>query len=266
MENENPEIRVVRKKTILISVIIVLVFLFYFSVLAMFGPARKYEILSEEFSYKQDEKNKVDERIFSDSAYLKLLKEKAFYQSRVAMAETDSIYLTIDLPDSTVNLEISGVIVHKAKIKKMDICKILRNDKDYIISTMLSRPLTIKSDFSSIEKEPLMIKMAPKDTSEYQPDIMPDTADFEPVNFIMELDFGMRILVYQYEKLNPGDRMHLFTFDLRYRFKNTIESLKSIFTFKIPEYYPYIKLRLPRNDAKIIYRALPVNGQIGVYL
>jgi hypothetical protein len=266
MEKENQEITVAGKRTVLIPVIIALVFLIYFSVMAFLGPTRKYEALREEFSYKQNEKNKIDERIFSDSAYLKLLKEKAFYQSRVAMAETDSIYLTIDLPDSTVNLEISGVVVHKAKIKKTDISKILRDGNDYIISTMLSKPFTIKSNLSSIEKEPLMIKMAPKDTSEYQPDIMPDTADFEPVNFIMELDFGVRILVYQYEKLNPGDRMHLFIFDLRYRFKNTMESLKSIFTFKIPEYYPFIKLRLPRDDAKIIYRALPVNGQIGVYL
>jgi hypothetical protein len=234
--------------------------------MAMLSPERKYKALSEEFSYKQNEKNKIDERIFSDSAYLKLLKEKAWYQSRVAMAETDSIYLTINLPDSIVNLEISGVAVHRAEIKKMYISKIIRGANDYIISSMFSRPFTIISDFSSIEKEPLMIKMAPKDTSEYQPDIMPDTADFEPVNFIMELDYGTRILVYQYEKLNPGDRMHLFWFDLRYRFKNMLGSLKSILTFKIPEYHPYIKLRLPRDDAKIIFRALPDNGQIGVYL
>lgn len=131
---------------------------------------------------------------------------------------------------------------------------------------MLSRPLTINRDISSIEKEPLMIKMAPKDTSEYQPDIMPDTADYEPVNFILELDHGMRILVYQSEKLNPGDRLRRFMFDLRYRLSNTSEMLKSAFTFKVPEYHPYIKLRLPRADAKIIYRGLPVKGQIGICL
>ena len=54
----------------------------------------------------------TDERIYSDSAYLKLLKEKAFLQSRIAMAQTDSIYLTLNFADSSANLEISGVVVH----------------------------------------------------------------------------------------------------------------------------------------------------------
>ena len=31
------------------------------------------------------------------------------------MAETDSIYLTLNLADSTVNLEISGVSVHSGQ-------------------------------------------------------------------------------------------------------------------------------------------------------
>ena len=34
------------------------------------------------------------------------------------MAETDSIYLTLNMKDSTADLEISGVVVHKAKMNK----------------------------------------------------------------------------------------------------------------------------------------------------
>jgi hypothetical protein len=36
--------------------------------------------------------------------------------------------------------------------------------------------------------------------------------------------------------------------------------------FRIPEYHPSIRLRIHRSDAKIIYRALPEHGQIGVYM
>jgi hypothetical protein len=266
MEKENPEIQVARKSPLLIPVIIILALMVYSAVMATLGPGRKYKALFNEYSFKQGDKVKVDERIFSDSAYLKLLKEKAFYQSRAAMAETDSIYITVNISDSAVNLEVSGVSVHRTKIRKIKISKIFKGGNDYIISTMLSRPFTIKNDISSIEKEPLMIKMAPKDTSEYQPDIMPDTADYEPVNFILDVENGIRIFVYQADKLHHGDGRHVFWFDLRYRFRNTLQSLKSILIFKIPEYHPYIKLRLPRDDAKIIYRALPENGQIGVYL
>jgi hypothetical protein len=246
-------------------VIFILIFLFYYSVMTLLGPVRKLKELRKEYTFKQDEKNKIDERVFNDSTYLKLLKNRSFLQSRITIAETDSIYLTINLADSMVNLEISGVSVHKAKIKKLNTSKIIRDENSYTISSLLSKPFTVSKNYSSIPKVPLMIKMAPKDTSEYVPDIIPDTADYEPVNYILEIDNGIRIIVYQDEKLNPGDNIHLFWFDLRYRLRNTFESLKSSFTFKVPEYHPFIKLRLPRSDAKIIYRALPEHGQIAVY-
>jgi len=249
-----------------IPAILFLVFMGYYTVMMLLAPAGTLKKMEDEYGFSQDENNTADERILTDSAYLELLKEKGFLQSRIAMAETDSIYLTADLTDSIVSLEISGVEVHTADIRKMKISRILKYGNDYIVSTMLSRPLNIVREYSSIQKEPLMIKMAPRDTSEYVPDIIPDTADYEPVNFILEMDNGIVISVYQEEKLNQGDAMNLFGFDLRYRIKNSIRSLASVFTLKVPEYHPFIKLRLSREDAKIIYRALPRQGQIAVCL
>ena len=111
-----------------------------------------------------------------------------------------------------------------------------------------------------------MIKMAPKDTSEYKPDIMPDTSITKPVNYILEMTNGTRIYIYQEEKDKPGFRSSQFLFDLKDRLRNTLIALKSIAVFKVPEYHPYIKLRIRRADAEIIYRALPVEGQIAVLL
>jgi hypothetical protein len=164
-----------------------------------------------------------------------------------------------------VNLEISGVSVHNARIKNMKISRILESGNAYVLSSMLTKPLTVLKEYASIEKEPLMIRMAPRDTSEYVPDIMPDTADFEPVNFILETDKGIRIFFYQDEFAQRGDRSHIFFFDLRYRLKDTFASLKKTMVGKVPEYHLFIKLRLPRSDLKIIYRALPEQGQIAVY-
>ena len=265
METENVNKTKGKKTGLIVLGIFVFAFLVYYSVMIMLSPLKKFEDLREQFSYKQDEKNKIDERIFSDSSYLKLYREKAWLQSKIAMAETDSIYLTVNLPDSTVNLEISGVVVHSTIIKRQKTSKILKNGDDYIITSLLTRPFTISNNYSSIPKMPLMIKMAPKDTSEFKPDIIPDTADYEPVNYVMEMENGLVIIVYQEEKQNPGDRFHLFGFDLKYRLKCALTDIKSILTCKVPDYHPYIKLRLPRTDAKIIYRALPEHGQIAVY-
>jgi hypothetical protein len=262
MEIENKSGTSVTKKILITLLIVFSAFIIYYSILSMMGPGRKLEELKKEYSAKASEASKTDERFFSDSAYLKLLKERSFLQSKVAMAKTDSIYLTIVLTDSTANLEISGVVVHKARISRMSISKILMAENESAVLTLLSSPFDIASAYSTIRKEPLMIKIAPKDTSEYIPDIMPDTSLVEPVNYILEMTNGTRVYIYQEEKENRSERMSAFRFDLKYRLRDTWNSLKSVAVCKVPEYKPYIKIRLPRADAKIIYRALPRNGQI----
>lgn len=230
----------------------------------MRSPAKKLNEIKKEFENKTTGKSDIDERIIKDSAYLKLLKEKSFLQSKTVLAETDSIYMLINLADSTVNIEISGVVVYKAKMSKLQISKILMKSDQNSILSMLATPFTISTSFASIKKEPLMIRMAPKDTSEYKPDIMPDTTITEPVNYILEMSNGVRIYVYQEENMKPVDRMSQFKFDIKDRLRDTWSSLKSVAVLKVPEYHPFIKMKLPRSDAKIIYRAVPKNGQIAV--
>lgn len=263
MEHQTPKKRNSLKHIAIILSIFLIVFIAYYTVMMLLGPEIKLKNLKNEYSFVQDEKNKTDERILTDSAYLNLLNQRAFLQARIAMAATDSIYLTINLADSILGLEIAGVTVRTAKILTKRVSRLIYRN-EYEISSMLARPFTIISNYSSIPKEPLMIKMAPRDTSEFQPDIIPDTADFEPVNFILQTENGTRIFVYQEEKIRQGDGMKLFMFDLRFRLKAFLSSIKRIIRFKVPEYHPSIKLRIHRSDAKIIYRALPEHGQIAV--
>jgi len=156
--------------------------------------------------------------------------------------------------------------VHTAKIREIQMSRILRSGDVNLITSMLATPGNIVRDFATIQKEPLMIKMAPKDTSEFKPDIIPDTSDYEPVGYILEMERGLRIFVYQAEQDTAPDRRQLRMFDLKDRMRNTWSSMKKVTVFKVPEYRPYIKLRLPRADAKIIYRAIPRKGQVAVYI
>ena len=253
------------KITFIILLSLISVFIIYYSVMSVMSPARKLQELKNEFATKTTGGKAPDAKILMDSAYLKLLKEKSFLQSRVLMAQTDSIYLTINLADSSVNLEISGVVVHKAKISSLKTSKVLMRGNDFTILSLLGTPLTISSSIATIKKEPLMIKMAPKDTSEYKPDIMPDTSLTEPVNYILEVTGGMKIYIYQVENLKFNDRISQLKFDITDRFRETWSALKRIAVFKIPDYHPFIKIKIPRTDAKIIYRAIPKNGQIAVF-
>jgi hypothetical protein len=247
-----------------IVMIILAAFLVYYTIMAIMGPAQKIKELKKEFIIRHEDN--IDERFLSDSVYLRMLKQKAYLQSGISMAATDSIYLSVNIPDSTFNLEISGVSVHSAKFKKLKISRLLERGNGYIISSMLSAPLSITGNVSSIKKEPLMISMAPKDTSEYQPDIVPDTNHYQPVNYVLEMHNGVRLYVYQEENSKILDRIHLLGFDLRDRIHFAMLFMKSIVRLKVPEYKPFIKIHLPGADAKIIYRAIPTNGQVRVYI
>ena len=266
MDNIEKKIRSPKKIALIIAGSFLLVYIVYYSVMSALAPARKLDEINAKIGMMQNDKNKTDERYFSDSAYLSLLKEKAFLQARISMAETDSVYMTLNIADSLANLEISGVEVHSARISQMKISRMLRSGNEYLVSALFSSPMNIVRDFSTIKKEPLMVKMAPKDTSEFKPDIIPDTSDYEPVNYILEMDNGVRLFVYQETDTITKDKNRLFFFDLTDRLKNTWSSVKSTIRFQVPEYHPFIKIKLPKADAKILYRAVPRQGQIAVYI
>jgi hypothetical protein len=246
-----------------IASLILLVLLIYFLVMSILSPGRKMKELYSEFGPGTNGKNNITENMMYDSAYVSMLHEKAFLSSRVEMAETDSVYLTISIPDSTVNLEISGVTVHTAHLSDIKVSRMLEKGNRYIIFSLLSSPLSIKNEISTIKKEPLTISIAPKDTSEFQPDVVPDTAGIEQVNYILELDHGIRIHFYQEEE---DGRFSTYLFDLKDRLHSLSTAIKSVAFFRVPDYHPYIKVKLPRADARIFYRALPEKGQIGIYL
>ncbi len=266
MEN-NQKTRVKNKKyRWIIPSVILAAFFVYYSLMNLAGTNNKINQLYSEFNPYKNAKTASDSTLFSDSAYLALMKEKAWLQSKTIMAETDSIYLTINLNDSIADLVINGVVVHSAPISRFRTSSIFRKGDEGVLYTLLSAPLSIISSRSTIRKEPLMIKMAPKDTSEYKPDVVPDTAHTQPVNFIFNMTDGIRLYVYQDDRTATGDRIARFIFDLSQRAHDTWEAFKKVAVFKEPEYHPYFKIYITGGDARIIYRALPRKGQISVYL
>jgi hypothetical protein len=264
MEEETKQGKgIFRKAVYAISAFFILIALYY-TIMAVISPAVRIKAINKEFGYVPAENTTVDERVFSDSAFVGLNRDMAFNKARITMAETDSICLSLNLSDSTAILEINGVEVHRAKLSYIRISKVLTKADEYALSSLLSVPFTIREDFSTIKKEPLMIKIAPKDTSEYKPDILPDTSRIEAVNYMMEMENGFRLYVYQ-QNDEEGGGLKKYFFDVNDRFKNIAAIFGKIMVFKVPEYHPSIKLKMDRADAKIIYRALPRHGQIAIY-
>lgn len=265
METEIEKKPALLKKIFYIFCTLLVVFMIYYAVMSFLSASGKISEINREYILKEPENSKIDKRIFSDSAYISLNREKAFYQARVLMAESDSISLSLNLIDSTATLEINGVSVHNAKISEISVSRVFTKADEYSVTTMLSAPLTIRNDFSTIMKEPVMIKLAPKDTSEYKPDILPDTTNSETINYMFETENGIRIYIHQDIEENEGGQMKLFLFDFYDRLRNTLDNLKAVISFKVPAYHPAIRLQMKKADAKIIYRALPKYGQIAIF-
>lgn len=263
---EKEVIRIRNRTSLVVTAVIFTVILAFFTIMSLMAPGKKLDEIRIKFSPGESPEEQINKGFYTDSAYMALLKERSYLQARTSMAETDSVYMTVNLSDSTANLEISGVTVHSVRISSYRVSGMLRRTDDYAISSMLAQPMNIVSDLASIKKEPLMIKMAPKDTSEFKPDVIPDTSDYEPVNYILEMDNGIRIYVYQNTDTIRSNSRQLFYFDLSDRLRTTWRYIKSVAVLSVPEYHPFIKMRMPKADAKILYRAVPRKGQVAVYM
>jgi len=127
---------------------------------------------------------------------------------------------------------------------------------------MLSTPMVITDMQATFMKDPLKVKIAPKDTTSAVVDAKPDTTDYEAVFFTLNTDQNVRFFFEQVEDTVGADRRARFFFDLKDRSRNAKATIKAIAGWDTPPYVPYIKIWLPKADAKIIYRAIPREGLI----
>jgi hypothetical protein len=194
--------------------------------------------------------------------YIEMIREKAFLSSQVRMADHDSIGLLINIRDSVLQLLIKGVPVRSVRIDEYDVSPFFQRANQEAVYSMLSSPMAITRMQATFMKDPVQIKIAPRDTSEAKIDAKPDTTDFEAVFFTLDTDRNIRFYFEQQEDTVGADRRAKFFFDLRDRSRNAKATMREVISFRTPPYVPYIKIWIPKAEAKIIYRAIPREGQI----
>ncbi len=194
--------------------------------------------------------------------YIEMIREKAFLSSQVRMADSDSIGLLINIRDSVLQLLIKGVPVRSIRIDEYDVSPFFERANQEAVYSMLSTPLAITGMQATFMKDPVQVKIAPKDTSEVKIDAKPDTTDFEAVFFTIDTDRDIRFYFEQQEDTVGADRRAKFFFDLKDRSRNARATLREVVRFRTPSYVPYIKIWIPKAEAKIVYRAIPREGFI----
>ena len=237
-----------------------IIFLYLF-VVAVLSPVSEIKWLNSKYQETDPAEMKSKES-YSNTEYRDLALKEAYMDALLATAKKDSICLIVDFHDSLLVLAIGGVEVHKVKIIRFRGLNFFRRLELPVVQNLFSTPLRVTQNFSCIPKEPIIIKRAPKDTTEADsPSEIPDTANKESVCFRFTTDKGIILDVRQIE--NAEDHKY-GQYKRHEMFKWAGGLIEGAFHFQIPEYQPRIMIQIPRSEARTIYRALPRNALIAV--
>ena len=230
--------------------------------------------MSPIYTVKELEKMVEDDSLFSikyNPLYnhielSEMVREKTYKEAMLKLGEKDSIQLVINMADSIVCLYIKGVKIHQTNIQQFDQDILLKRMPNRLYVYLFSKPLDIKSYYATIVKEPIVIRQAPKDTIEAALNAwLPDTLVQNPAFLHLTSEYKINLLIEQDKNLTFHDNWVKLIFHSRLQARRTLEILKNFITFRNQDYHPTIKIKMPVDDLRAIYRALPHNASIVLY-
>jgi hypothetical protein len=190
---------------------------------------------------------------------------EAYLKSHLQLSKADSISLLIDLHDSLAILTFNGVFLFKSKISSIRTNKGLKKLPLYLLDSMFSGPFMVEKEISTIEKFPIVVKKAPKDTLEANlansAPVLPKQSD---VFWFFTFNNGLAVEVCQQEDSLVGTRSAFS--DYRRSKADWLRSkgLNAIFRPEQSGYTYQLSIEIPREDARSIYRALPIKPIVTV--
>ncbi len=187
-----------------------------------------------------------------------LIRERAYKEALLKLAESDSIQLVVNLSDSTVGLHIKGVPIHQTRISEFSKDKFLEKLPLMQEIRLFSLPLPVLSQYATIVKEPVVVRHAPKDEEEAAENAwQPDTLVQKPAFAAFSAEYGIQIIFEQDRVESFRDRWKKFGFYSHLRTRKAAGAVKNFFLFSGQEYQPVLTIQLPVDDLRAIYRALP---------
>ncbi len=232
--------RLIKYQKHILSLSIALCLMILFQLIA--APIKKYSNWKgEELTYVGGELN--------DS----LKKLLAYKQALLKASKEDSIYMVISIPDSLVSIYIKGVNIFSTKVSKYDESAFLSGLNVQIYQKQFGDIQKAKLLKSTIIKEPIKVKMAPKNALEAAAMAsIPDSLTFEPAFISYKLQNGTIV------NLIAEDEYYL---SVKIRFLNMIKEISSLANgfghLKIKEFNPTISIKVDNVALSSIYRALP---------
>lgn len=244
---------------VFLYIVIGLAVIFYL-VITVAAPIRKVNELNK-IATSDSVFMKKSKAIAKYNGLLPLVKEKAYKEAELNLAQQDSIGLIINFRNSTASLMLKGVEIQSSKIVDYKRDKVFDGLEAPAFRKLFSKPLHNMHDYSTFVKEPIVVKKAPKDTIEaMKMATLPVLPPVEPAYVSYDLDRGFKLIMMQ-DSINTEDEKVLekkFKQDLRNQIYGDI--LSGFTDLKTPKYTPTVVIRLSGRDVRSIYRALPVKA------
>lgn len=242
---------------ILISIIVL-----FYVIMVSIAPVRKLSELKKEVY--------ADSVFYSkNSASLKysdifiLNKTKALNEAKLELAQKDTFGLVVNLTDSTMSLMLKGVKIHSAKIYSYEKDRFFRDMDPLVYIKLFSKPLRTQAEFSTIVKEPIVVKKAPKDTIEAVNNAyMPDTLIQNPAYLKLELEKGFNLIMVQNEFTTPEAKKVERQFKADIQKRKTGDIVQNFTNMKQASYTPNLVLYLDADEMRSAYRAIPEDALV----
>lgn len=203
------------------------------------------------------EKAVLLERVRDREHYESILK------SALSLSKTDSISLLIDLNDSLAILSLKGVSLFQSKISVIEFNQGLKKLPVYLRDSLYSGPFLVKDELASIEKFPVVVKKAPKDTTEASANnAAPELPIQNDVFVLFALDNNLVIEINQEEKDLAGSKRAYREFNRNYSKFFREHNYAQLKDKSAPSYLYRLKIFIPREEARSIYRALPIKPYV----
>jgi len=232
-------------------------------------PRASVRILEDkEKSDKKEKNNVVSES--SDSSVSKSSKDEAmklfelrrrevFLHSQLELANEDSMYLVLDLANNIAFLEMKGIQLHECHILKADISNSIKMYHTESLLSWMAEPFTIKHVDATIPKIVFIEKIAPKDTIEAnKTSAEPVATRLGDVFIVMDFDRNLRLVISQSEKPDDEGEKNISAMKAKYSQAEIKKSVQALIKFNREPAMPQISIVIPKTDATIFYKALPV--------
>lgn len=241
------------RKVLLLAVILIGAFVLYIG-LSPFGKMNDLERIVH-----QDETfTKTFTMAYHRPEFTDMVRSRGYKEALLTLAGQDSIGLIINLKDSVVALSINGVTIHETQVRSMSVDPMLTKLPADIYLKLFSQPLPVMEERATIVKEPIVVREAPRDTIEASLNAYkPDTLIQNPAFLQLKLEHGITLVFEQDRNETLQDHWVWLKFRMQEWSSGMQKGLIRFVQLKGYDYQPAIRIKMPVNDLRAVYRALP---------